>query len=53
MFDRFAVPNDCGRLITCVDGHPRLITCGEGKLFDSVTLSCMDPDEHPQWLINL
>ncbi|XP_044017248.1 protein obstructor-E-like [Aphidius gifuensis] len=47
-FPRFAVPGDCGRLITCVEGNPRLITCGDGQLFDSITLSCMDPDEHPQ-----
>ncbi|XP_008551331.1 protein obstructor-E [Microplitis demolitor] len=46
-FPRFAVPGDCGRLITCVEGHPRLITCGDGQLFDSVTLSCMDPKEYP------
>ncbi|XP_063973271.1 protein obstructor-E [Diachasmimorpha longicaudata] len=46
-FPRFPVPGDCGRLITCVDYHPRLITCGDGKLFDSITLSCMDPDDHP------
>lgn len=48
-FFRFPVPGDCGRLITCVDGHPRLITCGDGKLFDSESLSCLDPDELPHW----
>ncbi|NP_001165854.1 cuticular protein analogous to peritrophins 3-D1 precursor [Nasonia vitripennis] len=46
-FPRFPVPGDCGRLITCVEGHPRLITCGEDKLFDSETLSCLDKDELP------
>ncbi|KAL7288580.1 hypothetical protein TKK_0017319 [Trichogramma kaykai] len=48
-FPRFPVPGDCGRLITCVEGHPRLITCGEDKLFDSETLSCLDRDELPHW----
>ncbi|XP_024872359.1 protein obstructor-E [Temnothorax curvispinosus] len=46
-YPRFPVPSDCGRLITCVDGHPRLLTCGEGKLFDSVSLTCLDPEEVP------
>ncbi|XP_003487500.1 protein obstructor-E-like [Bombus vosnesenskii] len=46
-YPRFPVPGDCGRLITCVDGNPRLLTCGDGKLFDSVSLSCLDPDELP------
>ncbi|XP_011338898.1 protein obstructor-E [Ooceraea biroi] len=46
-YPRFPVPGDCGRLITCVDGHPRLLTCGDGKLFDSVSLTCLDPDEVP------
>ena len=50
---RFPVPGDCGRLITCVEGHPRVITCGDGKLFDSETLSCLDPDELPNWLVFL
>lgn len=48
---RFPVPGDCGRLITCVEGHPRLLTCGDGKLFDSETLSCLDPDDLPHWLV--
>lgn len=46
---RFPVPGDCGRLVTCVNGHPRLITCGDDKLFDSETLSCLDKDELPHW----
>ncbi|KAJ8682729.1 hypothetical protein QAD02_018521 [Eretmocerus hayati] len=48
-FPRFPVPGDCGRLITCVDSHPRLITCGDDKLFDSETLTCLDKEEFPQW----
>lgn len=48
---RFPVPGDCGRLITCVDGHPRLLTCGDGKLFDSVSLTCLDPDDVPHWFV--
>lgn len=52
-FPRFPVPGDCGRLITCVEGHPRLITCGDGKLFDSVSLSCLDPEELPHWYVEL
>lgn len=51
LFFRFPVPGDCGRLITCVDGNPRLLTCGDGKLFDSVSLSCLDPDELPHWYV--
>ncbi|XP_012257001.2 protein obstructor-E [Athalia rosae] len=47
-FPRFPVPGDCGRLITCVEGSPRLITCGDGKLFDAHSLSCLDPEEGPQ-----
>lgn len=39
-FPRFAVAGDCHRLITCVEGHPRLISCGEDKVFDENTLTC-------------
>lgn len=46
-YPRFPVPGDCGRLITCVEGHPRLITCGDGKLFDAGSLTCMDPEDVP------
>ncbi|XP_032677846.1 protein obstructor-E [Odontomachus brunneus] len=52
-YPRFPVPGDCGRLITCVDGHPRLLTCGDGKLFDSVSLTCMHPDDVPHCSNNL
>lgn len=47
-YPRFPVPGDCSRLITCVNGYPRLITCGEGKQFDAHTLSCEDPENAPQ-----
>ncbi|KAJ0180981.1 hypothetical protein K1T71_003066 [Dendrolimus kikuchii] len=46
-FPRFAVPGDCHRLITCVEGQPRLITCGEGKVFDDQSLTCEDPELVP------
>ncbi|XP_017893362.1 protein obstructor-E-like [Ceratina calcarata] len=46
-YPRFPVPGDCGRLITCVNGQPRLLTCGDHKLFDSVTLTCLDSKELP------
>ncbi|KFB38106.1 AGAP000986-PA-like protein [Anopheles sinensis] len=46
-YPRFAVPNDCHRLITCVDGHPRLITCGEGKVFNEESLTCENPEDVP------
>ncbi|XP_026461601.1 protein obstructor-E-like [Ctenocephalides felis] len=45
-FPRFPVPGDCHRLITCVEGHPRLVSCGDKQLFDQNTLSCLDPEEH-------
>ncbi|XP_055913128.1 protein obstructor-E [Eupeodes corollae] len=46
-FPRFPVSGDCHRLITCVEGHPRLITCGEDKVFDENTLTCEDPEYVP------
>jgi len=39
-FPRFAVPGDRHRLITCVEGHPRLISCGDEQIFNEETLSC-------------
>lgn len=42
-FPRFAAPGDPHRLITCVEGHPRLIGCGEEKIFDPSTLTCEEP----------
>ncbi|GBP70464.1 Protein obstructor-E [Eumeta japonica] len=46
-FPRFPVPGDCHRLITCVEGHPRLITCEEGKVFDEENLTCEDAELVP------
>ncbi|KAH9645787.1 hypothetical protein HF086_012514 [Spodoptera exigua] len=46
-FPRFPVPGDCHRLITCVEGHPRLISCGEDKVFDDQSLTCEDPELVP------
>lgn len=42
-FPRFPVPGDAHRLITCVEGYPRLITCGEEKIFNENTLTCEEP----------
>nr|CAD7578915.1 unnamed protein product [Timema californicum] len=47
-FPRFAIPGDCGRLITCVNNFPRLISCGDDKVFDEETLTCEDPDVVPK-----
>ncbi|XP_044761396.1 protein obstructor-E isoform X1 [Coccinella septempunctata] len=47
-YPRFAVPGDCHRLITCVNGFPRLISCGEGKVLDESTLTCEEPELVPQ-----
>ncbi|CRK90710.1 CLUMA_CG004403, isoform A [Clunio marinus] len=41
-FPRFAVPGDPHSLFLCNEGHPRLIACGEDKLFDQSTLTCED-----------
>jgi len=43
-FPRFPVSGDCHRLITCVEGYPRLISCGEDKVFDENTLTCEEPE---------
>lgn len=43
-FPRFPVHGDCHRLITCVEGYPRLITCGEDKVFDETTLTCEEAE---------
>ncbi|KAK6637067.1 hypothetical protein RUM43_010741 [Polyplax serrata] len=47
-FPRFPVPGDCGRLITCVNGYPRLITCGDGNVYDETTGLCQSPEHVPQ-----
>lgn len=41
-FPRFAVPGDRHRLFICTEGNPRLISCGEDKIFDESTLTCED-----------
>lgn len=46
-YPRFPVPGDCGRLITCVNGYPRLIACGHGKAFDQSSLTCEDHELVP------
>ncbi|EDW00006.1 GH12620 [Drosophila grimshawi] len=43
-FPRFPVSGDCHRLITCVEGYPRLISCGDDKVFDEHTLTCEEPE---------
>ncbi|KAB0790580.1 hypothetical protein PPYR_06134 [Photinus pyralis] len=43
-YPRFSVPGDCHRYITCVNGFPRLIGCGDGTLFDETTLTCEEPE---------
>ncbi|EFX65517.1 hypothetical protein DAPPUDRAFT_333110 [Daphnia pulex] len=47
-FPRYAVPNDCGRLVTCVNDYPRLISCGYGSAFNEDTLTCDDAENVPQ-----
>ncbi|XP_046985596.1 protein obstructor-E [Schistocerca americana] len=47
-YPRFPIPGDCGRLITCVNGYPRLISCGEGKVFDESSLTCEEPELVPK-----
>lgn len=39
-FPRFAIPGDRHHLITCVDGHPRLISCGDSSIFNEDSLTC-------------
>lgn len=41
-YPRFALPGDSHRLITCVHGHPRLISCGEGSVVDESSLTCVE-----------
>lgn len=50
-FARSAVPNDCGRLVTCVNDYPRLISCGYGSAFNEDTLTCDDAENVPQWCV--
>ena len=48
-YPRYPVPGDCSRLITCVNGFPRLITCEHGKLLDESSLTCEDQELVPKW----
>jgi hypothetical protein len=41
-YPRFALPGDAHRLITCVHGHPRLISCGEDSVVDESSLTCVE-----------
>lgn len=41
-YPRFALPGDPHRLITCVNGHPRLISCGEDSVVDESSLTCVE-----------
>lgn len=41
-YPRYALPGDPHRLITCVHGHPRLISCGEGSVVDESSLTCVE-----------
>lgn len=41
-YPRFALPGDSHRLISCVHGHPRLISCGEGSVVDESSLTCVE-----------
>jgi len=49
-FPRYSIGGDCHRLITCVNGYPRLISCGYGTVFNENSLTCEDPaDVRTQW----
>ena len=48
-FPRYAIPGDCSRSITCVNGFPRIIACGEDKVFDAESLTCDEPELVPGW----
>ncbi|KAK3928148.1 Protein obstructor-E [Frankliniella fusca] len=46
-FPRYAIPGDCTRSITCVNGFPRITACGEDKVFDAESLTCDEPELVP------
>ncbi|EEB16744.1 Peritrophin-1 precursor, putative [Pediculus humanus corporis] len=48
-YPRFAVPGDCTRLVTCINGFPRLINCEEGKLYDEHSGTCEEAELVPKW----
>lgn len=39
-YPRFAYGADAHKYIVCVEGHPRLISCGDDSIFDESTLTC-------------
>ncbi|XP_050428207.1 protein obstructor-E-like isoform X2 [Adelges cooleyi] len=43
-YPRFALPGDPHRLITCVNGYPRLISCGEDSIVDESSLTCVEQE---------
>ncbi|XP_069696434.1 protein obstructor-E [Periplaneta americana] len=47
-YPRYPIPGDCGRLITCVNGFPRLISCEHGKVLDESSLTCEDQELVPK-----
>ncbi|KAK3928149.1 Protein obstructor-E [Frankliniella fusca] len=46
-YPRFAIEGDCEKLISCVNGHPRVISCGEDLVVDDSTLTCEEPELVP------
>lgn len=44
-YPRFAIPGDKHHLITCVNGYPRLISCGEDSIFNEHTLTCEELEQ--------
>ncbi|KAL7638296.1 UNVERIFIED_CONTAM: hypothetical protein RMT77_010860 [Armadillidium vulgare] len=46
-FPRFP-SGDCSRYVTCVNGYPRLIGCGDYTVFNEDTLTCEDPEFVPK-----
>ncbi|XP_013788016.1 protein obstructor-E-like, partial [Limulus polyphemus] len=46
-FPRYPAPNDCTRLIVCVNNRPRLISCGNGSAFSLESYACSDIRDVP------
>ncbi|CAB3378169.1 protein obstructor-E [Cloeon dipterum] len=42
-YPRFNI-GECGRLVTCVNGYPRIVSCGEGKVVNDESLTCDEPE---------
>lgn len=45
-YPRFTIPGEKARLITCVNGYPRITNCEHGKLVDELSLTCLDAFGH-------